>query len=76
MITAEQIPPEVAEAAATGLCLAQGYDWDRHPDFHPAWRKEARAAIAAAIAAWPGMRAMGADDSVIYLPLPQEAGND
>jgi len=75
MIKPEQIPPEVEEAAAEGLCLAQGYDWDRHPDFHPAWRKEARTAIAAALAAWPGVWYDKWDDAFI-LPLPQQASDD
>lgn len=58
-ITPDQIPPEAVEAAAKGICLAQGYIWERHPERHPEWKaafmREGRAAICAALAAWPGM---------------------
>jgi hypothetical protein len=47
MIRAEQIPDEVVEAAAKTLM-----DPD-YPNSWPAWMDEARAAIAAALNAWP-----------------------
>ncbi len=80
MINPEQIPDEVVEAAAREFCLAQGYDWGRHPDFHPAWRKEARAAIAAGLAAWPEAfeEYMNVDEgrAVPCIVLPKEASDD
>lgn len=78
---AAMIPEEVVEAAAIGLCLAQGYIWERHPEFQPAWRREARAAIAAGLAKWPGMVHMAGEAGTIandgerehlILPLPPE----
>ena len=83
MIDPAQIPDEVVEAAAKGLCLAQGYDWDRHPDFHPAWRKEARAAIAVGLNAWPNAKTLRDDGRrqtyivpALILPLPQQARDE
>lgn len=31
----------LVEKTARAHCLGQGYDWDRHPDFHHVWRREA-----------------------------------
>jgi hypothetical protein len=80
------IPPAVVEAGAMALCLAQGFDWDRHPDFHDAWRKEARAAIAAALNAWPGYAKIldvkgshvhsSEKINLLILFLPKEARDD
>ncbi len=75
MIDPKQIPDEVVEAAAKTLM-----DPD-YPNSWPAWMDEARAAIAAALNAWPG--ALHSPDEVIDgellppiislpFPLPQE----
>lgn len=62
---ADQIPPEVVEAAAMQLPGMAGH------------QRYVRAAIAAALAAWPGAETLewplGAD---LILPLPQEARDD
>jgi hypothetical protein len=58
VITAEQIPPEVVEAAARGMNANRpGWpDWDSVDErWKPMERDKARAAIAAALNAWPGM---------------------
>jgi hypothetical protein len=60
------IPDEVIEAAAKAVCEAQGYIWDRHPDFCPHWRGEARAALTAALQAWPGMHQKNIKGSLYY----------
>ena len=78
MIRADQFPPEVVEAAA--ISLAEGrlpeYSWaDLDDEMREFYREDARAAIAAAINAWPGVeRNFWADDGaqVIILPLPTE----
>lgn len=79
MINPAQIPPEVVEAAAKAMIQpSPSLNWDNMPGFHSIWLDEARAAIAAALNAWPG-----ADTHLYYknekhtreltLPLSQEA---
>ena len=83
MLTAEQIPDEVVEAAAKAASEDRGYDWEMHPNFHKAFRRMATAAIRAALEAWPGSRHSkgyntffeGYFDHII-LPLPQEPRDD
>ena len=82
MIRADQIPPEVVEAAARVLCdsyhgLPSIADrlWGDFVD-------DARASIAAALSAWPGVKYTGPSGGgisqeplqapFIILPLPQE----
>ena len=80
MITADQIPNEVVEAASEVMAAEEG-------NLAPAWtyEKTARAAIATAINAWPGMEQL-AETSIwiaggdvhlparINLPLSPEGG--
>ena len=83
------IPPEALEAAARAAYetpIPGASSWGEKP-----WEEvdgmlreyfvwQASAAIAAAIAAWPGMRIMvdidTGDDSALKLPLPQEASDE
>ena len=75
------IPPEALEAGARALARYNCEQWDNDPD---RWRayftEEARAAITAALEAWPGMdveRFMpDSGPYTIHLPLPQEVGHD
>ncbi len=66
MITAEQIPDEVAFALLDRYALWRG-DTD-----------QARAAIAAALAAWPGVefKMNGVMRTFYILPLPQETRHE
>ncbi len=72
MIKDEQIPDEVVEAAAKSISeFSEPIDkWRYHIS-------EARAAIAAAINAWPGAWHVDAADfeEKLILPLPQENNN-
>lgn len=73
MITADQIPDEVVEAAAMAFAYHEGYTWGSSGLDHDAILETARAAIAAALNAWQGVdRYLGA----VVLPLPQEKQND
>ena len=58
------IPPEAVEAAARAICetfraamnMPNEPEWDAsNPTLKDAYRNEARAALRAGIAAWPGM---------------------
>jgi hypothetical protein len=84
MIRPEQIPDEVVEAAAKAVAEQLGDDWNDNvhtfcgddwrltPDgAKEACRAIARAAIAAALNAWPGA-APKLDGRYLLLPLPQE----
>ena len=59
MLKAEQIPPEVVEAAAIDLFRSAtagppAYSWaTTHERTRAKWRKNARVTIAAALSAWP-----------------------
>lgn len=88
MITADQIPDEVVEAAARAIHdidrKIAGEDW-------PTWEqlsvtdqrrrtRRARADIAAALSAWPGAETFKPYNAHLYkdtiiLPLPQEDGD-
>lgn len=80
MITADQIPDEVVEAAAEAVCDAEFWagEWKKlHPDSNEAkvYCKQARAAIAAALNAWPEAwtsKEMIGGQPYLLLPLPQE----
>jgi hypothetical protein len=80
MIRAEDIPDDVVEAAAWAACddINGEGAWDETPFRHrPMWRSAARACIAAALNAWPGMRkpmrVTGLQsESWLELPLPQK----
>lgn len=87
MIRAEQIPDEVVEAGARTICVGDGRDPEqlvylpvasgdrpRRIERWNAYKEEARAAIAAAINAWPGaeVAAWYHADQTLILPLPQE----
>ena len=68
------LPPAALEAAAKQIC---GYERDQDVD----WREyigHARAAITAALEAWPGMRVswLASNDGAIVLPLTTEASDD
>jgi len=76
MIRADMIPDEVVEAAARALADDAKLNWDDVPYAHNVMRGEARAAIAAALNAWPGMDCRPTfGPSRIILPLPQESEN-
>jgi hypothetical protein len=68
MINTAQIPPEVVEAAGMQLPGMAGH------------QRYVRAAIAAALNAWPGMtlhqQDINAEYSYFVLPLPQEARDE
>ena len=82
MIRADQIPPEVVEALArTSWELKHPKLWEILKATQPEWEKEARAAIAAALNAWPGMHHYAPSAEPYYgkhiiLPLPQEPRDD
>jgi hypothetical protein len=84
MIDPKQIPDEVVKATARAMCddiNGEGC-WDETPFRHrPMWRSAARAAIAAALNAWPGAALSQRirptiGSRRITLPLPQEKQND
>ncbi len=71
MIDPAQIPDEVVEAAAAFLHGA----WEEATEFdRKAYKDEARATIAAAINAWPGVgdEYPGDGTPCLILPVPQE----
>ena len=85
MINPAQIPDEVVEAAARALCKEQRMFWpDLNNDEHNIIRGEARAAIAAALNAWPGMHVHetrrswlgGFSERELMLPLPQQDSDE
>jgi hypothetical protein len=74
----DQIPPEALEAAARALADDANLNWDDVPFAQDVMRGEARAAIAAALNAWPGAEVVKwyHADQTLILPLTTEAGND
>ena len=79
MIKAEQIPDEVVEA----LCVERyaEFNWGRCSDeFKRMKKKEARAELAAGLAAWPGAEQTelcgGRSGPALILPLSQEGAAD
>jgi len=75
----DQIPPEAVEAAARALADDANLNWDDVPFAQDVMRGEARAAITAALNAWPENTVefrrdnyMGWDGNLLILPLPQE----
>lgn len=77
MITADQIPDEVVEAAAMAFAYHEGYTWGSSGLDHDAILETARAAIASALNAWPGAWTPSQYDlseflDTIILPLVQE----
>ena len=57
MIKPEQIPDEVVEAAAVDVSTIMGCKWEQlHEDDRNIARSIARAAIAAALNAWPAIK--------------------
>jgi hypothetical protein len=85
VVDPEQIPDEVVEAAAKGISAARWMRevWNSLTDAdREICRIEARAAIDAALAAWPWAQISpafnGADAMVpacLHLPLPQETSD-
>ena len=76
MIRAEQIPDEVVEAAARAAWrLKDQRLWEVLKATQPKWRDEARASIAAALNAWPGIDVRGVYYPWIILPLLVEHSN-
>lgn len=71
MITPEMIPDEVVEAAARTYAYYECYTWGSSGLRHDGLRESARAAIAAALNAWPGAKPK-LDGRYFLLPLPQE----
>lgn len=88
MLKPEQIPDGVVEATAWAMCddINGECAWDETPFRHrPMWRSAARAAIAAAINAWPRSElvfrlphrhAVSYSNPAIILPLPKEPEHD
>ncbi len=80
MINSAQIPDEVADAVAQLLWEEAGtYPWSRVGEVNKSvYRAKARIAIAAALAAWPGMTHMEPDlaNGIIILPLPQQDSDE
>ena len=86
MIDASMIPDEVVEAAARALCKEAGHDPDEITGYDGmsgfrAWERykvRARAAITAALSAWPGAYGNGPKKQwqyytpAIILPLSKE----
>ena len=70
----DQIPPEVIDAAARALADDANLNWDDVPFAQDVMRGEARAAITAALNAWPNAEVVGwyHADHTLILPLPQE----
>ena len=82
-IDLKMIPPEVVEAAARALADDALLNWDDVPYAHNVMRGEARAAIAAALNAWPNAKTLRDDGRrrtyivpAIILPLPQQARDE
>ncbi len=84
MIKPEQIPDAVVEAAARAMRDTYmkandvpPYNTETHYPLS-AFVQEARAAIAAALNAWPGAEVVEwyHADKTLILPLPQEASDD
>jgi hypothetical protein len=71
---AKLIPDEVVEAAAKAVVVAwfSKGDWDRLEDKEKApYRTFARAALAAALAAWPGATSIKWDGQlIVHLKMP------
>ena len=69
------IPPEALEAAARSAANDRGYNWELHPNFHKAFKRMARAALQAGLAAWPGMEisGIGGGHLNVILPLTENA---
>ena len=68
-----KIPDESVEAAAMAFAYHDGYTWGSSGLDHDAIRETARAAIAAALNAWPDVEMRPTfNPSRIILPLPQE----
>jgi hypothetical protein len=79
MIDASMIPDEVVEVAAKAICKRWGYSWKVTSGMHDGWRKDARAAFAAALNAWPGVwecKYHGDGSLAILLPLPKDAADE
>ena len=88
MIRVDQLPREVVEAAAivlmSRLMVSQQdalHVWSgMYEPEKEQFRREARASLAAALNAWPGIRMMvdidTGDDSALKLPLPQEVSDE
>jgi hypothetical protein len=81
MIHPDQIPDGVVEAAAMAFAYHEGYTWGSSGLDHDAILETARAAIAAALNAWPGEDGPIFPDKDgylpgIFLPLPQEKQDD
>jgi hypothetical protein len=82
MIDPKMIPDEVLESTAWAMCddINGEGAWDETPFRHrPMWRSAARAAIAAALNAWPGGQvrlSMFTPQEEIILPVPQDKVND
>lgn len=79
MIDPKQIPDEVVEAAAKALSEAELWPgvWSRLDSVvQDAFTAQARAAIAAALNAWPGADEIEDHDRRPYLalPIPKEGG--
>ena len=78
MIKADQIPDEVVEAAARAAWkLKDQRLWEILKATQPNWQDEARASIAAALNAWPGVTTTswfenGVRKAALNIPLPQE----
>ena len=74
-----KIPPAALDAGARTLCSEQRLFWHGlTAEAQDIIRGEARAAITAALKAWPGMRVswLASNDGAIVLPLTTEARDE
>lgn len=81
MIKVDQIPDEVVEAAARAAWkLKDQRLWEILKATQPNWQDEARASIAAALNAWPGVTTTSwfensVRKAVLNIPLPPEVND-
>jgi hypothetical protein len=73
-----KIPTEAVEAAARALADDANLNWDDVPFAQDVMRGEARAAITAALNAWPNAEVVGwyHADHTLILPLSTEKNDD
>ena len=82
MLKVDQIPDEVVEAAARAAWkLKDQRLWEILKATQPNWQDEARASIAAALNAWPGVTTTSwfensARKAVLNIPLLQEVSDE
>lgn len=82
MIKFEQVPTDTLLPALEAFAMASGFGIlpDEDEDANEDWMNGLRAAIAAALSAWPGMHTgpniYGRQDAIMHLPLPAQEKTD